>query len=107
MTAEFDQEWMEETQGLCPTCLRTVPALLKAEEGKIWLESACENHGATRTLLASDAKEYLRFRQYVPARAGAGCCGAGETCGEGPPVCVLLLEITLACNLRCPTCYAD
>ena len=24
-----------------------------------------------------------------------------------PPTCVLLLEITLACNLRCPTCYAD
>ncbi|MES1227864.1 MAG: radical SAM protein, partial [Armatimonadota bacterium] len=25
----------------------------------------------------------------------------------GPPVCILLLEITQACNLRCPTCYAD
>ena len=108
MSAEAEQGWSEQTQGLCPECLRTVPALLKAEEGRIWLESVCERHGTARALLASDAKEYLRFRQYVPSRAGAGCCGAGEACAEnGPPVCVLLLEITLACNLRCPTCYAD
>lgn len=40
-------------------------------------------------------------------RNGTVCCGAGETCGESPPTCVLLLEITLACNLRCPTCYSD
>jgi uncharacterized radical SAM superfamily Fe-S cluster-containing enzyme len=59
-------------------------------------------------MLASDAAEYLRLRQYVPARVGQGCCGGDEICcAAGPPVCVLLLEITLACNLRCPTCYAD
>ena len=107
MMEETPQGWTEQTEGLCPQCLRTVPALLKAEEGKIWLESVCERHGAARALLASNAGEYLRFRKYVPPRAGAGCCGAGETCADGPPVCVLLLEITLACNLRCPTCYAD
>jgi uncharacterized radical SAM superfamily Fe-S cluster-containing enzyme len=75
------------------------------------MERECARHGVTRALLASDAAEYLRLRQYVPPRLGGGCCGEGETCAEdlpaGPPVCVLLLEITLACNLRCPTCYAD
>jgi uncharacterized radical SAM superfamily Fe-S cluster-containing enzyme len=32
-------------------------------------------------------------------------CDTGEN--GGPPTCALLLEITQACNLRCPTCYAD
>ena len=104
--------WSEETRGLCPTCLRDVPATLFAEDGRIWIKQTCSRHGEHRALLASDAAEYLRLRQYVPDRTGANCCcGPGEMCGPegavGPPVCVLLLEITQACNLRCPTCYAD
>lgn len=103
--------WTEETTGLCPACLRTVPALLRQEAGRIWIEQTCPRHGRFRALLASDAAEYRRLRQYAPDRAGGGCCGEGEACvtaaGTSPPTCVLLLEITQACNLRCPTCYAD
>ncbi|MCW3060259.1 MAG: radical protein [Capsulimonas sp.] len=101
--------WNEETQSLCPQCLRDVPAVLTEDDGRIWMESLCPRHGASRTLLASDAGEYRRLRQYTPPRVGGGCCGGDTVCDpiSGPPVCVLLLEITLACNLRCPTCYAD
>ena len=99
--------WTEETTSLCPKCLTTVPATICESAGKIWMTKRCERHGEARTLIASDAKEYLRLREYVSPRNGTACCGVGETCGEGPPVCVLLLEVTLACNLRCPTCYAD
>ncbi len=98
--------WTEQTESLCPACLRTVPATVSEQDGRIWLDRSCERHGPARALLASDAAEYLRLRQYTAPR-GDGCCGEGETCASGPPVCVLLLEITLACNLRCPTCYAD
>src|SRR5206468_4383446 len=76
------------------------------EAGRIWMDRDCPKHGGARALLASDSAEYLRLRRYVPPRV-SGCCGAGEKCDAGPPVCVLLLEITDACNLRCPTCYAD
>jgi 7,8-dihydro-6-hydroxymethylpterin dimethyltransferase len=109
--------WSEETTGLCPTCLRTVPATIYEDGGRVWMRQECPRHGANRTLLASEADEYRRLRQYVPPRVssaltGACCCGPDEDCGpngesSGPPVCVLLLEITQACNLRCPTCYAD
>ena len=105
------ENWFEETTGLCPTCLRTVPAMLaRKPDNTIWMIVGCPRHGESRSLLASDAAEYLRLRKYVPDRAGGGCCGPGEDCGTaagGPPTCVLLLEITQACNLRCPTCYAD
>lgn len=98
----------ETTTGLCPVCLTQAPAEIGEEAGRIWLDRTCAKHGTARALIASDADEYLRLRQYVAPRT-AGCCGLGESCDTGapPPVCVLLLEITQACNLRCPTCYAD
>ena len=117
------EAWTEQTEGLCPVCLRTVPARLFVSDGRVWMEQTCIRHGLNRALIASDALEYLRLRQYVPPRVSIpsaimGCCGSDSACcggdtggtGEnapGPPTCVLLLEITLACNLRCPTCYAD
>ena len=106
-----DTPWQEDTRGLCPTCLQDVPARVFEEGGQIWIEQQCPRHGPAHALLASEAGEYRRLRQYVPERTeGGGCCGGGDNvCGPsaGPPVCVLLLEVTQACNLRCPTCYAD
>jgi len=106
------ESWSEETRGLCPICLRDVPATVFEEDGRVWIRQRCTRHGEHRALLASDAGEYGRLRQYVPDRSGANsCCGPGEICGPGevagPPVCALLLEITQACNLKCPTCFAD
>ncbi len=99
--------WSEQTIGLCPECLRPAPATLEIAEGRVWMRRCCPRHGQTRALIASDAHEYLRLREYVSPRVG-GCCGGDELCASaGPPVCVLLLEVTDACNLRCPTCYAD
>ncbi len=103
-----DDRWCEETNGLCPECLRTVSASIFRDDGRIWMQKECPRHGVSRSLLASNADEYLRLRTFVSPRVSGGCCGSGETCDPGaPPVCVLLLEITDACNLRCPTCYAD
>ena len=94
--------------GLCPACLRPTPATIYEDDGRIWMRQNCPRHGESTALLASNAAEYLRFRTYAVDRsAGGGCCGPGTECADGPPTCVLLLEITQACNLRCPTCYAD
>lgn len=99
--------WSEETRGLCPVCLRDTPARLYQKSNSIWIEQTCTRHGVNRALAASNADEYHRLRKYVPPRIG--CCGPGELCGPDnvPPTCALILEITQACNLRCPTCYAD
>ena len=76
------RDWSEETTGLCPTCLRTVPAVLAREaDNTIWITQQCSRHGPNRALLASDADEYLRFRTYVPGRVSGACCGPGELCG--------------------------
>lgn len=99
----------ETTTGLCPVCLHSVPATLSERNNQIWIEQDCEHHGKNVALLSSDATVYKRLRTYEVDRVGGGaaCCGPGTVCEDGPPTCVLLLEITQACNLRCPTCYAD
>ncbi|HEY3329388.1 MAG TPA: radical SAM protein [Capsulimonadaceae bacterium] len=106
--AAITDPWTEDTASLCPTCLAHVPARIAVDGGGVWITKRCPAHGESSALLASDATEYLRLRQFVPDRSGANCCcGPGDSCTGAPPVCVLLLEITQACNLRCPTCYAD
>ena len=100
--------WSEETTGLCPVCHHSVPTMLRRIEDSIVIEQRCPRHGLHSALIADDADEYLRLREYVPPRVSGCCCGPGDSCDIGkPPTCVLLLEITQACNLSCPTCYAD
>ena len=88
-------------------CLRSVAAQIVEVEGRVWLAQDCPHHGEARSLIASNAAEYQRLRQYVPARVSGSCCGGDTSCATESPTCVLLVEITQACNLRCPTCYAD
>ncbi len=110
MPAKLDKTlWQENTEGLCPTCLLKIPARLYRDNDQIWLETVCPQHGINRALLASDAEQYLRLRHFTAPRLSGSCyCGPEENSSScTPPVCVLLLEITNACNLRCPTCYAD
>ncbi len=101
--------WEEISEGLCPSCHLKIPARLFRDNNQIWIETECHHHGANRALLASDADQYLRLRHFTAPRMSAGCCCGTEDANSicSPPVCVLLLEITNACNLRCPTCYAD
>jgi uncharacterized radical SAM superfamily Fe-S cluster-containing enzyme len=77
----------------------------------------CPVHGQMRTLLSSDAAYYLSQGQYnkpgtlpkhfqTPVEKGCpldcGLCTDHEQ-----HTCLALVEITEACNLRCPTCFAD
>ncbi len=62
--------WSEETRGLCPTCLRDVPATVFEDDGRIRMQQVCTRHGKFQALLASDAAEYRRLRQYVPDWSG-------------------------------------
>lgn len=105
------------TNSLCPTCLKVIQAKVILQNEKVYLLKTCPEHGMMRTLLSSDAAYYLRQSQYnkpgtLPRRfqtpVEKGCpldCGL---CTEHEQhTCLALVEITEACNLRCPTCFAD
>lgn len=105
------------TTALCATCLRTVEAKEVIEDGKVFLLKRCRTHGPQRVLISDDAaywrlgrERFLKPPEQVrtyntPHRHGCpydcGICPEHEQHG-----CLTLLEITDACNLRCPTCYA-
>ncbi len=105
------------TNSLCPKCLRVIQAKVILQNGKVFMLKTCPEHGQMRTLLSSDAAYYLSQSQYnkpgtlprhfqTPVEKGCpldcGLCTDHEQ-----HTCLALVEITEACNLRCPTCFAD
>src|SRR4051812_21049539 len=114
----------------CPQChadephrpLHDVPRLagyLAERDGRIWLERGCAVHGRITTLY-DENPEILRYleewtaptKRHTPDVVGnwdpapaAYLRGLGEM--QTQHTCILLEDITAACNLTCPTCFAD
>ncbi|MFV2067915.1 MAG: prolipoprotein diacylglyceryl transferase family protein [Pirellulales bacterium] len=95
---------LKETRTLCPTCLQPVTGITYQRGGKVYLERECAQHGKVTAVVSSDRRLYY-LRDEVPHPSPA----PGDCCAEGPShkTCVGLLEVTEACNLRCPICYAQ
>ena len=103
------------TQSLCPTCLAVVPAKIIVRDGKrVYFRKRCPTHGVREDFICSDVALYDRMEFSLPGKAPRfgvepekGCpldCGL---CTEHEQhTCVGLVEITAACNLSCPVCYA-
>jgi hypothetical protein len=73
-------------------------------DGKVYLERTCPQHGTVVALVSSDRRSYwLRGEVPHPPPAEGACCGPGPA----HRTCIALLEITEACNLTCPACYAE
>jgi uncharacterized radical SAM superfamily Fe-S cluster-containing enzyme len=106
------------TVALCATCLRRVEAKEVIEDGAVYLLKRCPIHGPERVLLADDATYWRMAREQfgkAPEQVATpntdhhwGCPFDCGICPEHEQHgCLTLLEVTDACNLRCPTCYAS
>ncbi|PZG16650.1 radical SAM protein [Nonomuraea aridisoli] len=110
----------------CPRChgadleqVERLSGYLAERDGRVWLERGCRKHGLIRTLYDEDPKilEYLEewtapTKRHLPDLAGnfdpvpaAYLRGLPEM--QTQHTCILLEDIAEACNLRCPTCFAD
>jgi 7,8-dihydro-6-hydroxymethylpterin dimethyltransferase len=107
---------LTETHALCPRCLQVLDAVAVERDGKVWLRRQCPDHGSVETLVLSDAAWWHWSRRFVrPGRAPAHAAtahryGCPYDCGFCPDhqqhACVTVFEITEACNLTCPACFA-
>jgi uncharacterized radical SAM superfamily Fe-S cluster-containing enzyme len=114
----------------CPHChdeeparpLHDVPRLagyLAERDGRIWLERGCAVHGRVSTLY-DEHPEILTYleewtaptKRHTPDAVGnwdatpaAYLRGLGEM--QTQHTCILLEDITAACNLTCPACFAE
>lgn len=104
------------TRALCPTCLRVLDGENVARDGKVYLRRTCPEHGTAETLVLSDASWWEWSRRFLrPGRKPAHTAtetvhGCPYDCGFCPEhqqhACVTVFEITEACNLECPACFA-
>ena len=112
----------------CPACHETDPALaevrrlpgyLSEAEGRVWLVRGCPDHGRIVTLYDEDPAILAYLEQwtaptkhvtpdtpgnYAPAPGGY-LEGLGEL--QTQHTCILLADVTDACNLTCPNCFAS
>lgn len=109
--------FLGQTTSLCETCLEPVPAKVIQETDKVFYLKRCREHGVMKTLIADDV-EYWRSRTdwlkpgdrplTAQTRTEAGC---PFDCGLCPDheqhSCLAIVEINEACNLACPTCFAN
>jgi len=106
-----------QTQSLCETCRRLVPAKIEIAGDEVWYEKRCREHGVQKTLISTDAAYYLAQLSWlkpgdrpleVQTRTDHGC---PYDCGLCPDheqhSCLAIIEVNEACNLTCPVCFAD
>ncbi|MEU1727344.1 radical SAM protein [Actinomadura sp. ATCC 39365] len=110
----------------CPKChgqdldqVERLSGYLAERDGKVWLERGCREHGLIRTLYDEDPEilSYLEewtapTKQHIPDVSGNFAPIPGAYLNGLPEMqtqhtCILLEDIAEACNLRCPTCFAD
>ncbi|WP_221032175.1 radical SAM protein [Actomonas aquatica] len=107
----------ELTNSLCSHCLGKVEAKIIFEGDRVMMHKHCPEHGAERVLISTDVEYYRRCRTTLkpgqmpdvfntPTR-----WGCPYDCGLCPDheqhSCLSLVEVTDACNLQCPICYAE
>jgi 7,8-dihydro-6-hydroxymethylpterin dimethyltransferase len=95
-----------------------IDADIVEEDGSIWLNRSCPEHGAFHDLYWSDAEMYRRFDEYEAIGCGVSNPqkeGTPETCPSQCGLCsnhrsaTLLanIDLTNRCNLNCDFCFAN
>ena len=105
-------EVLRETQSLCPVCLRRLPARHVCEDGNVYMEKNCPEHGNFRTILWRGGDDFPMdvWRGDIPALSDKSipCPEACGLCSEHlQETCCILLELTRRCNLHCRHCFAE
>ncbi len=109
--------WIEDTQSICPICRRLLEAQLVERGGQVLMRKTCPEHGAFEALVFSDADLFQRIKPFNKPGvrplefAAAVKDGCPWDCGLCPEhrqhLCLGLIEVTSACNLECPLCFAN
>jgi len=109
--------YYDQTVSLCEQCLRRVEAKHVIQDERVYLHKWCPQHGASKVLIAPDARYWRLGREIyikppeMPLEFNTAMhWGCPYDCGLCPDhmqhSCLTIVEVTDACNLACPICYA-
>jgi hypothetical protein len=109
--------YYELTNSVCTTCYRKVEAKIVFQDDAVYMHKRCPRHGFEKVLISTDIEYYKRSRLtlkpgQLPLKFNTPIkYGCPYDCGLCPDheqhSCLTLVEITDACNLTCPVCYAE
>ncbi len=106
------------TQSLCPECTKVVKAKKFEEDGKVWMEKTCSEHGYYKELISPNANVYMDMFTF---RFGDGqgvsnpVTLEGKNCPKDCGICnmhhshtaVANVDLTNRCDMTCPVCFAN
>jgi uncharacterized radical SAM superfamily Fe-S cluster-containing enzyme len=107
---------IDETQSLCPYCLKTLPATIYESGGQVYMHKVCPEHGEFDIYLWPDADHYRWFNRFAfdtipraPQTESLSECP--RDCGLCPQhrqhITLAEIEVTWRCNLACPVCFVS
>lgn len=122
MASLQEEKAMFETYStsLCPECLRKIPMRIYEEDGVIYLEKTCPEHGKFEDVYWGDAELFKWFYSgWYNAKYGGGGLENPHTkavrgcpfdcglCTQHKSHTVLgIIDVTNRCNMACPVCFA-
>jgi 7,8-dihydro-6-hydroxymethylpterin dimethyltransferase len=109
---------IKKTKSLCPVCNEVIEADIVEDNGAIWLDRTCPEHGAFHDLYWSDAEMYRRFDMYEAIGSGVenpqhiappdSCPTQCGLCNNHRSATLLAnIDLTNRCNLNCDFCFAN
>jgi uncharacterized radical SAM superfamily Fe-S cluster-containing enzyme len=112
----MENPYTQETESLCPVCLKRIKAKRILHRDDVYMVKECEDHGSFRTVIwrgNPSMDEWQRPKDPVHpylcyGTVENGCpfdCGLCEAHRQLP--CSVLLEVTDRCNLNCAICFAN
>lgn len=112
----METKLLYKTKSVCPICLKTIYADIRAQKDGIYMYKTCPEHGPTNTLIWADTEEnYLRWLKYggldvhsLPKteREVDHVLGRAKftDCACSLPTSAALMT-TNRCNMGCPVCF--
>lgn len=108
---------LKKTRSICPECFKTLDATIYEDDGKVYIQKECKEHGKYEEIYWSDVNEYKRAQKYAVIGEGVKnpetktVHGHPLDCGLCPNhkthVALAIIDVTNRCNLRCPICFAN
>lgn len=110
----------KQTQSLCPECSKVIDARIFEENGKVYMDKTCAEHGEFKDCVYSDVDLFLKMEEWEFGDAKglsnpAIDKGASAVCPDDCGLCSLHtshsalanVDLTNRCNLTCPVCFAN
>ncbi len=116
-SSERFERW---SASICPICMRRIPMRIYEEDGVIYLEKTCPEHGKFEDVYWGDAEMFKWFEKYwnTARYMGGGLENPHTEVKNGCPFdCGLcpfhrthtilgIIDVTNRCNMACPICFA-